>query len=443
MSEKFSIFKHILHHDEKTIEIKNESIRELTEKERKEYEGKTYDRNKIKNFIISFDPVQFNSVEDIKDKLNKYIDKLSKHEFKSEYKKHYKSTKTGLTKEYTYQRIATMNNSLISIHLNTNNPHLHIIFNRRDTDKSFGKNYSTLKKELNRIDNDLKIITTLSRDKEQAIIKNRDYKFQSLEKELTKFSWALEKNRDMNKFKSTQLSLLNIQEKLNEYIHNNGSVSFANKISSKLIEKGYFASLELEKSKEHKYIESLKLSKNYSKLFEKIVQDCKLAKPLNIEIRNFIEDKSHNKFEIDFKNKIIDLYKVSSFTYSDDMKSKIINIKEIENNERDIRDFVKKFEIDKYKFIKENKYLKEKELREDLKSINITYKDFEKDVEKSISAIIYENNFEYMKNQIYSDNINEIRDSVKNLNSELSEKYVNSISEKIYYENRRNIEIER
>lgn len=268
MNNTFSIYKHILHHDEKTVEIKDNNYKELDEEQREKIKETSYDRKNIENFVISFDPIQFNSVNDVKEKLEKYIKKLSQHQFKREYTKKY-TNKSNITKEYKYERIATMNNSLISIHLNTNNPHIHVIFNKKDKDKSFGKNYSTLKKELNKIDNELNIITTLSKDKEQASIKNRDFKFKSLEKELTKFSWALEKNKNMNNFKSKEITLSNIKEKLNEYVQNNGSYSFAEKIKNKLIEEKYFEKIEIEKSKEQEYIYKLVQLNNYKNILKK------------------------------------------------------------------------------------------------------------------------------------------------------------------------------
>lgn len=427
MSNSFSIYKHILHHDEKTVEIKDNNYKELDNEQREQIKETSYDRKNIENFVISFDPIQFDSVNDIKEKLEKYIEKLSKREFKRNNKVKYK-TKDGKIKEYNYERIATMNNSLISIHLNTNNPHIHVIFNKKDKDKSFGKNYSTLKKELNKIDNELNIVTTLSKDKEQASIKNRDFKFKALEKELTKFSWALEKNKNMKNFKSKEITLSNIKEKLNEYVQNNGSYSFAEKIKNKLIEEKYFEKIEIEKSKEQEYVYKLVQSNNYKNIFEKTLQDCKLAKPLNIEIRKFIEKDNLNLFEKNLKNDLIELYKISSFKYSDDMKSKIINIKEIEEKEILIRKTIDEYEKSKLLNIQKTKYIKELDLRNDLKSINYSYNDFEKLIEKSISKIIFENNLDYMRENIKDFNYEKIKNNIKELNKELSDNYVEKIA---------------
>lgn len=430
MSNNFSIYKHILDHDFQTFKVSERESIELTELEREKFKGTKYNRNDIENFIVSFDPIQFKSFEAMKENVKNYIDKLSKHNFSRTYNKTY-TNKNGEDKIYNYERIGTFENSIISVHLNTDNPHIHIIFNKKSKDKSFGKNYSTLKRDLNKFDKELNVITTSSRDKFED---GKDISFKQLENELTKFSWALEKNKSMSSFKTKSISLENIEIKLNEYISKNGSYNFALKIKNTLFEKGYINDITLQKSKEQIYLSKQIENNNYRNISIKFMQDCKKSKPMNIEIRNFIKAENKNDFEVSLKEKLLDIYKDSNFTYSHDMKEKNIDIKKLNIYDNELKKSLETYEKEKYLNIKNTKYLSEQFLKKELSSINYNYKSFEEESKKSISKHIFENNFEYMKDVCKTNNLENIQQEIKELNQELSDKYVKMISEKILEE---------
>ena len=437
MSEvKFSIYSHILDHDEITMKIENNIAIELEENERRDFKTLKYDREKIENFIISFDGIQFENEKETKKKIMNFIDKFTEEKLSRTYNKKY-TNKNNIEKIYTYERLGTLNNSLISIHLNTDNPHLHLVFDKKETDKSFGKYYSVLQKSINKIANDLGLVTTLNRE----INKEKDFELDKLQKDLKKFSWALKNNKELKGRTFGQVKLKNVCIKLNEFIEKKGSYTFAEKIKKDLEDKGYFYEIKLKDTQEHKYISRKINDNNYRKVAEKVFQDCKLSKPLNKEIRNFLRTESKNEMESNLKDAILDMYKSSNYKFSEDAFTKIYDMEKTEKIFKNIEREIEQFEIEKYFEIKETKLISEIEIRKEIRGINLSYEDFENRVGKSISYICFENNNEYMKDNSQARDWHELKREIKNLNEDLSDNFIDSIAGNILEDYRDRYEI--
>lgn len=434
MEAKFSIFAHILDHDEVTFKVEEKKLEVLQEDERNSFIEKKYDRSRIENFIISFDPIQFSSKEEMKQKIENYLSELVKDNCtRTQIQK--KINKHGVEKLYEYERLGTFNNSLISIHLNTDNPHVHLVFDKKSKDKDFGKRYSSLTNAIQKLNSILNIVTTDSKEREvlDRTEKNfeKAFELKNLEQELTKFSWALEKNKNMNTFHTKNVSINNIGEALQKYVSLNGSFSFAEGIASKLKEKNFLEqSIILEKTKEHKYISSLIEKENYGRLTDKLIQDCKLAKPMNIEIRNFIKESSRNQFEVDLKESFVDLYTKSNYQYNKETKTKFVDINKMTPVIHELERQISTFEKERLIEIENTVFYQEKELKKAISSINISQSSFEELKEKSISKIIFENNYQYLLDNFYGQSMEEVIDFLKDFNEELSDNYIETIANK-------------
>lgn len=427
--KKFSIYAHILDHDNVTFKIEKNTPEELDNNQREYFKSQKYDRSEIENFIISFDGIQFKNDEDAKQKVLNFINYFTKEKFSRSYNKKY-IDKNNNEKIYTYERLGTLDNSLISVHINTDNPHLHLVFNKKDKDKSFGKNYSVLQKAINKVANDLGLVTTLNRE----VNKEKDYELDKLQKDLKKFSWALKNNVNMEKRKFGQINIKNIIVKLNEFIDKKGSYTFAEKIKNDLIDKKYFSEIRLKKNPEHKYIFRKLEDNNYRKIAEKIYEDCKLSKPLNQEFRDFLRQDSKNSIEVFLKDSILDLYKNSNYEFSKISFEKSINLEKINEIYLVLQKEIEKYEKNKLEKLKTTKLINEKEIRKEIRGINLTYEEFEEKVGKSISHICFENNAKFMKENCKERDLEKLKEEISSLNETLSENYISNIAKKIIIE---------
>ena len=79
--KKFSIYAHILDHDNVTFKIEKNTPEELDNNQREYFKSQKYDRSEIENFIISFDGIQFKNDEDAKQKVLNFINYFTKEKF--------------------------------------------------------------------------------------------------------------------------------------------------------------------------------------------------------------------------------------------------------------------------------------------------------------------------------------------------------------------------
>lgn len=238
----------------------------------------------------------------------------------------------------------------------------------------------------------------------------------------------------MEKRKFGQVNIKNIIVKLNEFIDKKGSYTFAEKIKNDLIEKNYFSEIRLKKNPEHKYILPKIEDNNYRKIAEKIYEDCKLSKPLNQEFRDFLRQDSKNSIEVFLKDSILDLYKKSNYEFSKTSFEKNINLEKINEIYLVLQKEIEKYEKDKLEKLKTTKLINEKEIRKEIRGINLTYEEFEEKVGKSISHICFENNAKFMKENCKERDLEKLKEEILSLNETLSENYISNIAKKIIIE---------
>ena len=201
-----------------------------------------------------------------------------------------------------------------------------------------------------------------------------------------------------------------------------------------LIEKNYFSEIRLKKNPEHKYIFRKLEDNNYRKIAEKIYEDCKLSKPLNQEFRDFLRQDSKNSIEVFLKDSILDLYKNSNYEFNKTSFEKNINLEKINEIYLVLQKEIEKYEKDKLKKLKTTKLINEKEIRKEIRGINLTYEEFEEKVGKSISHICFENNAKFMKENCKERDLGKLKEEISSLNETLSENYISNIAKKIIIE---------
>lgn len=207
----------------------------------KKYENK----EKYKGFIISFYNEQFLDNNEKYEKINAFIDDLKNlkvtHKMIDK-----KMLKTGI-KTYERTRESTLDGSLLALHTNTKNAHIHLMI---DLKQHWGKNYYSLKKELNLLCEKYDLIST---DNTFSQYRNdKDYKeYKEIESSLKKFSWSLTKKDPTTEEQKQKLIkslsekrtrsgkpktvfLTNIEEQLQKYINLGGSTSHSINIKEQL-----------------------------------------------------------------------------------------------------------------------------------------------------------------------------------------------------------------
>ena len=84
--------------------------------------------------------------------------------------------------------------------------------------------------------------------------------------------------------------------------------------------------------------------------------------------------------------------------------------------------------------LKTTKLINEKEIRKEIRGINLTYEEFEEKVGKSISYICFENNAKFMKENCKERDLEKLKEEISSLNETLSENYISNIAKKIIIE---------
>lgn len=359
----------------------------------------------------------------------------------------------------TYDRKISLDDSLISIHTkagNDNNfeeykikPHIHIII---DKNKALGKDFSKLRKDLY----DLFKKHELTASNNTYIQKDRnseEYKeYRILKDRLSSFSWVISKHEEkeyiikqLNQYNrnSKCVKLDNIEEKLNRYLKLDGSYDFARKIQINLKEK-LDIDIELKAPKSYLRAEKNIQEGNYKEIITEVRNQALNGEKISEKYKEYaieiLQKDNVDIRELATAKAIKEVIKNRGFTYNKNY-SKVIDEKKINaicDNyiERVSNISSKEMQNIVYKKIIDKNYIDQEDLRKDLRKAEI--KNIKETIGLSEVKIIFEGTEKYIKDNLKFNNKNksskDIKEQIKEMNLNISEKWISQITYKIQLE---------
>jgi hypothetical protein len=358
-----------------------------------------------------------------------------------------------------YVRTQSMNNSIISIHTKSRDelkqkenykvkPHLHLTIDRNN---NWGRKYAYLKQELSQVLKKHNLTSSHNLDIKRDRSSREYQEYRILKDRISSFSWVVNKHEEaeyivkqLKQYEKNDRSvkLNNVEEKLNRYLKLGGSYDFARKLQTNLKEKLNFeiylkepesyqkAARNIEKGN---YIEIInevrnqalngeKISERY-KEFAKEVLNKDQAEMKELATARAIKTAVKNRgYQLDrnFK-KVIDRQTINRFC-----DREIKTIERLEKKE--------KFNQVKER-IKAGNYLKQDQLRKDLKAAGV--KDCKKAFGDSEVAVIFQGKEKQIRDKLGKNKFldaAEVKKEINKMELDISESWQEKIAVKIYQE---------
>ena len=463
-----NIVKYISHHAEKIFKIDGNNVKEISPEINENKNNKN-----LYDFKISFDENNFSDEKDTIDKLSKLVKELDKIKVDSSFDRN-RIRKVPIEKQYEYEKKAkengiqiinkenikeiwngkerdlikyiykktqrregTLKDSFVAIHTKSYEeiegkknynvkPHIHIVFEK--SKNNFGKNFNALNRELSKLCSEHNLISSVQLFNRTDLNKEEKIEMKILKDRLTNFSWVIAKHEDgkyaikqLEKYKSNKaVNIKNIQEKSDRYLELGGSFSFIKKLKINLKNK-LNIDLELNKSKDDLISEKNIKEKNYKDIIEHISYKAVTGNKISEIYRNFSlkNNKVDNIKDVHLKKAIGELF-LASIKKIDSNRDLYIDIENINTIKEKYLNIFKVLDKNENK-IEEKlfKILEQNELREFVKTNKI---DIKKLTGKNEFELLYENNLNYVKDNINLEEIN-IGKQIENLNLKLSDKW--------------------